>query len=784
MAQKAKKKSKLRHAEYYDMQKTFDSLYANSKSGEVFGHLMDIISAPSNIKLAFRNIKGNDGSHTAGTDGRTIESLAVMPEDNFVKLIQKQFRRYEPKAVRRVEIPKPNGKMRPLGIPCIIDRIVQQCILQVMEPICEAKFYEHSYGFRPCRSAENAISYAYGLAQRNKLHYVVDVDVKGFFDNVDHRKLLKQIWTLGIRDTKLIQIIKAMLKAPIEMPDGETVLPSKGTPQGGILSPLLANIVLNELDWWIASQWEEMVGHMKHPCKVTYYPNGAEKKCNSYTALKKSSLKEMRIVRYTGTDANREDFQRLLADVMSGKINCVIVKDLSRFARNYSDAGSLIDNLFVQMGVRFISLAENVDSYKNPDSVSNIIVPITNVMNDNYCYQTSKKIRQVFDYKRRNGQYIGAFAPYGYVKHPKDKHRLIVDPDAAENVKLIFTMLIQGSSKRAIALYLNEHGVPSPSAYKVQKGLPVSTRGYDDPMWGVRMIHSILTNPTYTGDLAQGRSRVKSYKVHQIEAVPREEWVEVAGTHEAIIDYETFDKVQALLQRDTRTSPKGREVHLFSGFLKCADCGRAITRCVSKNNNVYYSCSTYKNRSRTACTMHSIKHERLEAAVLFAVQHQVHLAVSYSEIVTQINSAPIKKSQSYRLDDLIAAKERELTKITRYKQSLYQDWKDGEITQQEYRDMKADYERQTSDISAVLIRLNAERAELANGVDNEHPALVAFMKYQNIEALNREILVELVDYIKVYENGNISVKFKFADELRKIAEYIEINTTEDTAVAG
>ena len=487
---------------------------------------------------------------------------------------------------------------------------------------------------------------------------------------------------------------------------------------------------------------------------------------------------------HTGTDANREDFQRLLADVMSGKINCVIVKDLSRFARNYSDAGSLIDNLFVQMGVRFISLAENVDSYKNPDSVSNIIVPITNVMNDNYCYQTSKKIRQVFDYKRRNGQYIGAFAPYGYVKHPKDKHRLIVDPDAAENVKLIFTMLIQGSSKRAIALYLNEHGVPSPSAYKVQKGLPVSTRGYDDPMWGARMIHSILTNPTYTGDLAQGRSRVKSYKVRQIEAVPREEWVEVAGTHEAIIDYETFDKVQALLQRDTRTSPKGREVHLFSGFLKCADCGRAITRCVGKNNNVYYSCSTYKNRSRTACTMHSIKHERLETAVLFAVQHQVHLAVSYSEIVTQINSAPIKKSQSYRLDDLIAAKERELTKITRYKQSLYQDWKDGEITQQEYRDMKADYERQTSDISAVLTRLNAERAELANGVDNEHPALVAFMKYQNIEALNREILVELVDYIKVYENGNISVKFKFADELRKIAEYIEINTTEDTAVAG
>ena len=487
---------------------------------------------------------------------------------------------------------------------------------------------------------------------------------------------------------------------------------------------------------------------------------------------------------HTGTDANRENFQRLLADVMSGKINCVVVKDLSRFARNYSDAGSLIDNLFVQMGVRFISLAENVDSFTNPDSVSNIIVPITNVMNDNYCYQTSKKIRQVFDYKRRNGQYIGAFAPYGYIKHPKDKHKLVVDPDAAETVKLIFSLFLQGTSKRAIALHLNEHGVPSPSAYKLLKGLPVSTRGYDEPMWGGRMIHAILTNPTYTGDLAQGRSRVKSYKVHQIETVPREEWVEVAGTHEAIIDYETFDKVQALLKRDTRTSPEGRKVHLFSGFLKCADCGRAVTRCVSKNNHVYYACSTYKNRSRTACTMHSIKHERLEAAVLFGIQYQVHLAVSYSEAITRINSAPTKKSQSFRLDELIATKEKELAKITRYKQSLYQDWKDGEITQQDYRNMKADYERQIAALSDVLERLTAERAELANGVDNEHPALVAFMKYQNIDKLTREALIDLVDHIKVYENGNISVKCKFADEFRKIAEYIEINTSEIPAVAG
>ena len=485
---------------------------------------------------------------------------------------------------------------------------------------------------------------------------------------------------------------------------------------------------------------------------------------------------------HTGTDADRENFQRLLADVMSGKINCVIVKDLSRFARNYSDAGSLIDNLFVQMGVRFISLAENVDSYKDPDSVSSIIVPITNVMNDQYCYQTSKKIRQVFDYKRRNGQYIGSFAPYGYIKDPKDKHQLIVDEDAAEIVKQIYALCLQGTTKRHISFYLNEHGVPSPTAYRRAKGLPVSSTS-DDPMWGDRVVWNILTNPIYTGDLVQGRRRVKSYKVHEIEAVPEDEWVTVPDTHEAIIDKESFEKVQALLKRDTRSAPKSRELHLFSGFLRCADCGKAITRSQS-GKNVYYACSTYKNRSRLACSMHSIKHNRLEAAVLFAIQQQVHLAVSYLELVARINSAPIKKSQSFRLDDLITTKERELAKVTRYKQSIYQDWKDSEITQQEYRTMKADYEQQSQRLSDILARLTAERSELANGVDQEHPALVAFMKFENIDGLSREILIELIDHIKVYENGNISVRFKFADELRKIAEYIEINTTTDPAVAG
>ncbi len=324
---------------------------------------------------------------------------------------------------------------------------------------------------------------------------------------------------------------------------------------------------------------------------------------------------------HTGTDTDRENFQNMMADIMNRKVNCVVVKDLSRLARNYSDAGSLIDNLFVQLGVRFISLAENVDSYLDPDSVSDIKVPITNVMNDNYCFQTSKKIRQVFDYKRRNGQYIGSFSPFGYVKDPDDKHQLVIDPDAAEVVKLIYSMFLQGSSRRGIALNLNDHGIPSPTAYRRIKGLPVSS-SVDNPMWGERIISDILSNPIYTGDLVQGRRRVKSYKVHQIEAVPEEEWVRVPNTHEAIISHEVFDRVQGLMKRDTPTTPKERQVHLFSGFLRCADCGKALTRSQSQNN-VYYACSTYKYRSKRACSMHSIKHNRLEAAVLFAMRQFV-----------------------------------------------------------------------------------------------------------------------------------------------------------------
>ena len=282
------KRQKLRNNEYYDMQSVFDELYENSLAKCEFKNLISIITAEENIRLAYRNLKKNAGSRTPGTDGKTIADLAKMSEPELIGFVQQKFNWYQPQSVRRKEIPKGNGKTRPLGIPTIMDRLIQQCVLQVMEPICEAKFCETSNGFRPNRGVENALAQAEKHMQKSNLHIVIDIDIKGFFDNVNHGKLLKQIWTLGIRDKRLLCIISKILKSEIE---GEGI-PDKGTPQGGLISPLLSLIVLNELDWWVSSQWE------------TFTPNGV-KKGNmkgskgwlSY-ARKYTNLKDGYVVRY------------------------------------------------------------------------------------------------------------------------------------------------------------------------------------------------------------------------------------------------------------------------------------------------------------------------------------------------------------------------------------------------------------------------------------------------------------------------------------------------------
>lgn len=283
----------IRYWDYYDMTKTFSELYTKSSKQESFHHLYEIITSRKNILLAYRTIKSNKGSMTPGTDKKTIDDIKKLSDDQIVTEIQNRLRNYRPKKVRRKLIEKENGKWRPLGIPCIIDRLIQQCFKQVLEPIMEARFYKHSYGFRPLRSTHHAMARVQFLINKASLHYVVDIDIKGFFDNINHTILMKQLWNIGIKDRKVLACISKMLKAEI---DGEG-RPTKGAPQGGLLSPLLSNIVLNDLDQWVTNQWEFF------PLKKSYKTPEGER-----YAKKRTNLKEGYLVRYA------DDFKILCRD--------------------------------------------------------------------------------------------------------------------------------------------------------------------------------------------------------------------------------------------------------------------------------------------------------------------------------------------------------------------------------------------------------------------------------------------------------------------------------------
>lgn len=483
------------------------------------------------------------------------------------------------------------------------------------------------------------------------------------------------------------------------------------------------------------------------------------------------------------TEATRPDFQRLSKDIREGYVNCVVCKTLARAFRNYADQGKFLEQYLPTYGCRFIAFGNPyVDTFANPDCMQNMEIPINGLMNDRYAARTSEDVRKTFRTKRNNGEFIGAFAPFGYLKNPENKNAFILDEKAAEIVKEIFEKYLTGMSKLSIVRYLNDHSIPCPTVYKQKRlGLNYQNPHSDltkKPLWSEKTVGAILKNQMYCGDMIQGRSRIKSYKVHIQEQVPEDEWFIKENTHEPIIDRKTFDKVRRLLQKDTRISPKNDTLYLFSGFLRCADCQKAMIRSEVKEH-VYYYCSTYKRRSKKACTKHSIQHNCLEAAVLYAIQQYVYLAIDYTRTIEQINRVPIVKSQDKKLLEAVSQKEQELAKVIRYKQAAYQDWKDNEISQTDYCRMREAYEEQEKEINTTINKLQEERAEQENSADTENLFLVAFRKYENVTSLSREILIELVERITVYDNGNISIVLRFADELRRMQVFLEVNNHSD-----
>lgn len=480
---------------------------------------------------------------------------------------------------------------------------------------------------------------------------------------------------------------------------------------------------------------------------------------------------------YSGTNFNRPSFQRMMQDIYAKKVNCVIVKDLSRFARNYSAAAYYTDDVFTRLNVRYIALNNCIDSESNNNPATNCItLGLYNVINESYSASNSQNIKSTLDSNRKNGLFIGSFPTYGYLKDPEDHHKLIIDEETAPVVRQIFKWFIEGKSVIGITRLLNASGIPNPSVYKREKGFNYRHSGSNnDGLWCDSTVRRILKNQMYIGNMVQGKNKKVSYKIKQCKPVAEEQWIIVENTHEPIIDKDTFYKAQSLFNRNTRTAPKKSEVDLFSGFVKCADCHRAMSKKTNKHSYgtyEYYRCVTSSKMDKNSCSPHSIRIDKLENTVLATIQMMIDTAVKIDDVLSKMN-----KSEKNRGEDLLKkalkSAENNRDKTKKMMLDLYPDWKDGVISKEEYLTLKENMAKEVSSWEEKIEEYENKISQYSNGKTAENEFLASFKKYGKIDKLSRALLTELVDSIYVHTNGKITINFKFQDAYQQIVELAE-----------
>ena len=332
----------------------------------------------------------------------------------------------------------------------------------------------------------------------------------------------------------------------------------------------------------------------------------------------------------TGSNTDRPGFQRMIQDMRSGRIDCAVSKDLSRFSRNYIDAGNYLEKIFPAMGIRYIAINDNYDSMA-PGSGSDVItLPFKNLVNDIYCRDISIKIRSSLEVKRKKGEYVGSFVPFGYRKAPQDKNRLLVDDDAAEVVAMIFGMYKDGFPILKIARRLNTSGIPTPMEYKRMQGAHFETafRTKERTEWGYVTVKRILSNIVYTGVLIQGRRGTPNHKVRVTRPKEESDWVRVENAHDPIISCTDFEAVAELMRRDMRCARDSEKHDLFSGYLFCGDCEDTMIRKTQKYKGkpyVYYNCS--HNKRTHECSPHSFSEAKLTDIVFHAIHDQIEVVL-------------------------------------------------------------------------------------------------------------------------------------------------------------
>lgn len=476
---------------------------------------------------------------------------------------------------------------------------------------------------------------------------------------------------------------------------------------------------------------------------------------------------------FSGTSFDRPNFQRLMGDVKAGKVNCIIVKDLSRLGRNYIETGRYIEQIFPLLGVRFIAILDHYDSAEKNDASDWMVLPFKNLINDAFARDISTKIRSQLDVKRKNGKFIGSFACYGYQKDPNDLNHLIIDPYAAEIVQSIFRMKLSGCNQTRIAEKLNQMGALPPAEYKRHHG-----KRYDcgfhrsaNPKWEAVSVNSILKNEMYTGTMVQGHHSKISYKMKESREVPREEWIRVERTHDAIIEKPVFDEVQRLLQFDTRTPPEREAVYPLSGLVYCGDCGQSMVRRRVQQKYAYLHCSTHK--SGKGCSPHLISTEKLNELVLEGIQTQIKLVLDAEAVLKNMDHISEEQIYVRTVTKQIKELEKEIERFRKLKTQAYMDMLDETISKEEYQDIDRRFsEGMTNAMQKRDEQLQA-KARLVKSNTHTKPWIEAFRQYRNIQSLDRHVAVTLIERILVYSKNHIEIVFRFQDEMDEMLRLSE-----------
>lgn len=477
---------------------------------------------------------------------------------------------------------------------------------------------------------------------------------------------------------------------------------------------------------------------------------------------------------YSGVIFDRPAFNEMMQDVVSGKINCVIVKDLSRLGREYIETGRFLRRIFPAYGVRFIAINDNIDTVRDANG-DDLSISVKNIMNEAYCRDISIKTRTSLEAKRKNGDFVGPYTVYGYRKSEDNKNLLVTDEYAAAVVKDIFRLRMEGVSAAKIAEELNRRGILSPIAYKKNNGMPYARGGYadkEDTKWSATTVIRILKNEIYTGTLIQGKRGTPNYKVKQMVDRPVDEWARVEEAHEWIIPRHDFDLVQRLKNLDTRSAPGSDHVYMFSGLLICGHCGGRMTRKTVPSGGkryYYYYCPDGKKHD---CRTPAIRESELVECALDIVKAYIGNVVSLEDLLNGIDQERINREQARICTGHILENERRLEQINGFKASLYENLVGGVLSKDEFLTYKVRYNAESEQITEAIAKLRRELDEVMENRSGRNKWMEHFKRFSGMEALDRKAVVQLIQSIKIIGKGDIEVSFNYQSEFEKAMSMI------------